>query len=115
MNLYNYIFHLIETSGGKYYIKTFLDFPRFFIFIIPSLFFLIKGVKLFEKKFITILFVMTLSFLIFLLLIINMDGAAMGRYFFNFLGPFICLISGLGFNLFFHQNVNKQKSQLKIY
>ena len=100
----------MDTGGAKYYIKDFSDFFSFFIFIIPSLFFFIKGVKLFKKQFIKILFIMSLSFLIFFLFIFNIDGIAMGRYFFNFIGPIICLISGLGFNLFFHQNENKLKS-----
>lgn len=113
MNLYQYLFHIVDTGGAKYYIKSFSDFFSFFIFIIPSVFFLIKGIKLFKKQFITILFIMTLSFLIFLLFILGGSGAADGRYFFNLLGPFIYLISGLGFNSFFHQNENKLKSYLK--
>jgi hypothetical protein len=107
MNLYNYIFHFVDTGGGKFYIKTLLDIPHFFIYIIPSLFFFFVGVKLFKKKFISIFLIMFLSFFLFLLFIIKSDGNGMGRYFFDFLGPFICLISGLGFNLFFQNNLNK--------
>jgi hypothetical protein len=109
MNIYNYVFHFIDTGGAKYYVQTLLDIPHFFIYIIPSLFFFFNGVKLFEKKFVTVLFIMTLSFIFFLQFIINLDGNSMGRYFFDFLGPFICLISGLGFNLFFFNNINKIK------
>lgn len=113
MNLYQYLFHFVDTGGSKYYIKNFSDFPRFFIFIIPSLFFVIRGAKLFKKKFITIIFIMSLSFLIFFLFLFNIDGIAMGRYFFNFIGPIICLISGLGFNLFFHQNEKNMNQSSK--
>jgi hypothetical protein len=109
MNLYNYIFHFTDTGGGKYYIKKLLDIPHFFIYLIPSLFFLFKGVNFFKKKFISIIFIMALSFFLFLQFIIKTDGNGMGRYFFEVLGPFICLISGLGFNLFFYNNSNKLK------
>ena len=107
LNLYNYIFYTLDTGGAKYYIQTFLDIPHFFIYFIPSLIFFFAGAKLFKKKFISILFIMFLSFFLFLQFIINLDGNGAGRYFFDFLGPFICLISGAGFNLFFQNNFNK--------
>jgi len=113
MNFYQYLFHFVDTGGAKYYIKNFSDLPRFFIFIIPSLFFVFRGAKFFKKKFITIIFIMSLTFLIFFLFIFNIDGIAMGRYFFNFIGPIICLISGLGFNLFFHQNEKNMNQSSK--
>lgn len=109
MNLYNYIFHFIDTGGGKYYVKTLLDIPHFFKYIIPSLFFLFKGVIFFKKKFILTILIMALSFFLFLQFIIKTDGNGMGRYFFEILGPFICLISGLGFNSFLYNIYNKSK------
>lgn len=106
MNLYNYIFYTLDTGGAKYYVQTLLDIPRFFLYIIPSLFFFFIGAKFFKKKFISILFIMSLSFFLFLQFILQLDGNGAGRYFFEFLGPFICLISGLGFNLFIRNNLN---------
>lgn len=91
-------------------LRLFQTFLVFLFLLFHQYFFLIKGIKLFKNQFITIFFIMILSFLIFLLFIIGGNGAANGRYFFNLLGPFISLISGLGFNSFFHQNENKLKS-----
>ena len=109
MNLYNYIFHFIETGGAKDYIKTFSDIPHFLKYFIPSVFFLFTGLKFFQRKFISVIIIMTLSYFLFLQVIINLDGNAMGRYLFDFLGPFICLISGFGLNFFISKNTKKFK------
>jgi hypothetical protein len=96
MNIYEYIFHFQIEGGAVDFDKTLIDIPKFFRFFIPIIFFLYIGLKRVSKKFASLIIMCTVIHLIFLTLVIDLDGNGMGRYMFTFLGPLFCVISGIG-------------------
>lgn len=98
INIYEYIFVFQSEGGAANYQKSLIDIPKFFIFFIPIILFLYQGFKSVDRKFASLVIICLILHLIFLNFIINLDGNAIGRYLFNFLGPLLCLIAGIGLN-----------------
>jgi len=104
LNIFDYIVFIQEGGGSMYYEQKFIDIFKFFIFLIPFIFFLPYGLKIVEKKFLYLFFTIFIFHMIFLQFIINLDGNGMGRYMFNLSGPIFCLISGIGFQKYLSKN-----------
>ena len=109
LNIIEYIFFSQEQGGSMNYQQELIDIVKFSFFLVPFIFFTYTGLKYINKKFCFLFLTCLCLHLIFLQLIINLDGNGVGRYLFNFLGPLFCLISGLGFQLYLDKNFKLDK------
>ena len=100
LNIFDYIFHHLETGGAKNYVQSPIDIVKYFYYFIPIALFIYPGLKIVERKFVTIIMIMFLCHFLFLEFYLHLDGNAIGRYMFNFFGPILCIFAGIGFNEF---------------